>query len=86
MGYAARDTAMQRANADRGVSRGSTCSDQHLDELRLDSESIIFEITPDGWCAKKLTKMGWFRGNALTMGEAVAVLCAKIRAAAALPR
>jgi hypothetical protein len=72
------------ADADREVSRESVL-DRHIDELRLDDESIIFEMTPHGWCATKLTKMGWFRGSALTIGEAAAVLCAKIRAAAALP-
>ena len=59
---------------------------EHIEELRFDSESIILEITPHGWCATKLTKMGWFRGSALTISEAAAVLCAKIRAAGALPR
>ena len=57
----------------------------HIDELRLDSESIILEITPHGWCATKLTEMGWFRGSALTISDAAAVLCAKIRAAGAVP-
>lgn len=83
MGYVARDTAILREDADRGVSRGAVCSDHHIDELRLDSESIIFEMTPDGWCAAKLTKMGWFRGSALTIGEATAALSAQIRAALA---
>ena len=86
MGYVDRDTAMPCADRERDVSRCSTSADQHIDELHLDSESIIFEITPHGWCATKLTKMGWFRGSALTISEAAAVLCAKIRAAAALPR
>ena len=63
--------------------RRPPCSDQQIDELRLDSESIIFEITPDGWCAMKLTRMGWFRGRALTIRDATAALCAQIRAALA---
>ena len=58
---------------------------EHIDELRLDSESIILEITPHGWRATKLTDMGWFRGSALTISDAAEVLCAKIRAAAAAP-
>jgi hypothetical protein len=82
MGYVELDTAMPLGDTDRDVSRGSACSDHHLDDLRLDSESIIFEITPDGWCATKLTKLGWFRGSALTIAEAIAVLSANIRAAA----
>ncbi len=86
MGYVARDTTAHRADSDRCVSRGSACSDQHIDELRLDSESIIFEMTSEGWCASKLTKMGWFRGSALTIGEATAALSAKIRAAALATR
>ena len=84
MGYVARDAALLHAYSDRDISRG-TCSDQHIDELRLDSESIIFEITPHGWCATKLTKMGWFRASALTISGAAEALCAEIRAAAAVP-
>jgi hypothetical protein len=54
-----------------------------MDELRIDSESIIFEMTAEGWCATKLTRLGWFRGTALTIADATAALSAKIRAAAA---
>ena len=82
MGDVARNTMAPHRDADRDVSHGSTSSDRDIDELRLDSESIIFEITPHGWCATKLTRMGWFRGSALTINDAAAVLCAKIRAAA----
>ena len=56
------------------------------DELRLDSESIIFEMTSEGWRATKLTKMGWFRSSALTIAEATAALSAKIRTAALTTR
>jgi hypothetical protein len=83
MGYGARDTARLCDDADRGVSRGGACSGQHIEELHLDCESIIFEMTPDGWCAAKLTELGWFRGRALTISDATAALSAQIRAALA---
>jgi Fe2+ transport system protein FeoA len=77
------DRAKLAADADHSVSPSPAGSDRHIDELRMDSESIIFEMTSDGWCATKLTKMGWFRGSAVTIGEAAAALAAQIRAAQA---
>ena len=62
---------------------GYVSVDEHIEELRLDSESIIFEMTADGWSATKLTKMGWFRASALTIRDATAALSAQIRAALA---
>lgn len=82
MGYVAREIA-QGGDGDRDRDVSQSGSDPHIDELRLDSESIILEITPQGWCATKLTRMGWIRGSAFTISEAAAVLCAKIRAASA---
>ena len=52
------------------------------DELNLDAESIIFEIVPEGWHARKLTQLGWFSATALTIREATAALRAQIRSAA----
>jgi hypothetical protein len=83
MGYVARDTGTLRADASRGISRDRICSEHQIEELRLDTESIIFEMTPEGWSATKLTKLGWFRGSADTIGEAADALCAEIRAALA---
>ena len=57
-----------------------------VDELRLDSESIIFEITPSGWSAMKLTRIGWFRASALTIAEVRAAPTAQIRTALAAER
>ena len=51
------------------------------DELRLDTESIILEITPQGWSGMKLTRMGWFRAIADTIEEVHASIAAQIRSA-----
>jgi hypothetical protein len=58
-------------------------ADAENDELRLDTEPIIFEITPAGWSAMKLTRAGWFRSSARTIEGARAALTARIRTALA---
>jgi hypothetical protein len=61
--------------------KSATYVDRAIDELRLDSESIIFEMTSEGWSAMKLTKLGWFRASAVTIRGATAALSAEISAA-----
>ena len=64
--------------------RGITAqAEAEVDELRLDREPIIFEITPSGWNAMKLTRFGWFRSSARTIDGARAALSARIRTALA---
>jgi hypothetical protein len=53
------------------------------EELKLDTESIILEITPQGWSGMKLTRMGWFRAIADTIEEVNASIAAQIRSARA---
>jgi hypothetical protein len=53
------------------------------DVLRLDTESIILEMTPHGWSGMKLTRMGWFRAIADTIDEVNASIAAQIRSARA---
>jgi hypothetical protein len=53
------------------------------DELSLETEPIIFEMTSAGWRASKLTRRGWFESSARTIDDARAALAARIRLALA---
>jgi hypothetical protein len=64
-----------------GRSNANDCN--VYDELRLDMESIILEMTPQGWRGMKLTRMGWFRAIADTIEEVHASIAAQIRSARA---
>jgi hypothetical protein len=55
--------------------------DSGNDGDRLDAESIILEILPDGWSARKLTRIGWLTGSAVTLDAARSVLGEQIRLA-----